>query len=163
MKEIWKDIKGYEGLYEVSSLGNVKSLKYGKKRILKQGIGTYGYYLVGLCINGKQKTRRTHQLVAEAFLNHIPNGFNGMVVDHINNNRQDNNINNLQLVTARENASKDRTGGTSKYIGVSLNRHGTWTSYINIDGRNISLGNFKCELLAAKAYQDKLKTINENL
>jgi hypothetical protein len=71
--EIWKTIKGFEN-YQVSNLVNVKSLKFGKEKILKQVIMNNGYLSVGLCINGISKTKTVHQLVAIAFLNHISCG-----------------------------------------------------------------------------------------
>ena len=72
-EEIWKPIKDYEGLYEVSNLGRVKSLNYrgtGKEKILKNSECNNGYLLIGLVKNGKLKTFYVHRLVAEAF---IPN------------------------------------------------------------------------------------------
>ena len=94
MKEIWKDIKGYKGLYQISNLGNVKSLKrniklsnqYGAKfkkrvdeKILKQSINKYGYCSVILSKNNKNKWFSIHRLVA---LNFIPNPNNYKCVNH---------------------------------------------------------------------------------
>ena len=92
--EIWKKVKGYEGIYEVSNLGRVKSLsrivlkkgKYPfltKEKILKQSNNYRGYKHVGLYLNKKMKTLTVHQLVVIAFLNHKPNG-QELVVNHIN-------------------------------------------------------------------------------
>jgi mevalonate pyrophosphate decarboxylase len=64
--ETWKPIPNYEGLYEVSNLGNVKSLRFNKEKILKPSKNNNGYFFVGLCKNCKSKTRTIHQLVAEA-------------------------------------------------------------------------------------------------
>ena len=108
--ENWKDIKGYEGLYQVSNLGRVKRVgqkvmtargfyKQVKERILKQ-TDINGYLKVSLCKNGKSKSQLIHILVADAFLNN--NNHNGKVVDHINNNRKDNRLLNLQVITQRE-------------------------------------------------------------
>jgi hypothetical protein len=70
--EIWKDVPNYDGFYQVSNLGNVKSFYKKNEKILKQGINRYGYKFVSLSKNNKQKTIKTHQLVAMAFLNHTP-------------------------------------------------------------------------------------------
>lgn len=67
MQEIWRDIEGYVGCYQVSNLGKVKSLKYGKERILTASKGIYGYLIVNLCKDGKQKHYLIHRLVASAF------------------------------------------------------------------------------------------------
>lgn len=88
--ETWKDIKGYENLYQVSDLGNVKNIKTG--RILKQKIDN-GYYRIGFSFNGKVKMFRVHRLVAEAFL---PNPKNYKIVNHIDRNRKNNNVSNLE-------------------------------------------------------------------
>lgn len=154
-KEIWKDVVGYEGHYQVSSLGKVRS----KRRELKQAISN-GYYLVCLLKDGKTKTFRVHQLVAIAFLNHIPNGI-GVVVDHIDHDRLNNNLNNLQLIHHRENISRSPKG-TSKYAGVSWNKNAKkWVSQIVINGSKNFLGYFDCELKAHKAYMDKRKEIKQ--
>ena len=164
MEEIWKDIKGYEGAYKVSDLGRVKSFKNKKERILKHGIDSNGYPNVGLCVNGVQKTKKIHKLMSIVFLNNISTSSERLVVDHIDNNKQNNRIDNLQIITNRENASKDRVNCSSKFTGVSwIKRDSKWAAHINIKGRSINLGHFKCELAAAKAYKDKLKTIDENL
>lgn len=92
MKEIWKDIKGYEGLYQVSSLGRVKS----KRKILKAINGEY--LKVGLSKNGIQKTLYVHRLVAETFL-----GENKLQVNHKDEDKHNNNIENLEFVTHKEN------------------------------------------------------------
>ena len=161
--EEFRDIKGYEGLYKVSDLGRVKSLKRKgvlKDKILKPTLESIGYLKVALSKNSKGKNRRLHQLVAEAFLNHTPNGFK-LVVDHRNNIKTDNKLENLQLVTARENLSKDREGGTSNYIGVEWNKkQSKWRTRIRINGKSKYLGSFTNELEAAEAYQTALKEIS---
>lgn len=158
-KEVWKDIKNYEGLYQVSNLGNVKSLKCGRERILKAGVEGHGYYNVVLTKDGKRKTKKVHQLVAEAFLNHTPCGHK-LVVNHINNNSLDNSLSNLEIVTQRENLSKDKK---TKYTGVTLNkRNNKWMSRIWINGKSKYLGVFTNELEASNAYQKELKIVNNN-
>jgi hypothetical protein len=105
MEEIWKDIPGYEGLYQVSSFGNVRSLNYrrtGKKQILKQRINDKGYYRIDLFKNNIKKQYGAHQLVMMAFENHTPNGV-GIVVNHKDNNPLNNHKDNLEIVSTRYN------------------------------------------------------------
>ena len=157
--EIWKDIKDYEGLYQVSNLGRIKSLKFGKERILKGTKNFHGYSLVALYKDGKTKTITVHQLVSMAFLNHKPCGYK-LVVDHINTIKTDNRLENLQVITNRENLSKDKKKGTSKYVGVSwYKRYQKWKAQMLIKGKHKTLGYFKTELEAHQAYQSKLETI----
>lgn len=169
MQEIWKAIPSYEGIYEVSNLGNVKSLSrfkvagkisyYTKERILKPGINGAGYYYVNLRYNNITVNYRIHQLVGIVFLNHTPNGY-GFVIDHINNNKLDNRVENLQIITHRENCHKRPTNSTSKYIGVSYEKNrNKWRAVIRINGKKIYLGSFINEEDANLAYQNKLKEI----
>jgi hypothetical protein len=155
-KEVWKSIPNYEGLYEVSSLGRVKSLK--KNKCLNPFISTR-YFRVGLSKNGIQKTKRVHSLVSEAFLNHVPCGMK-LVIDHINGDKHDNRVDNLQIVSQRENISKMNGKFSSKYIGVSWDKKANkWTAKIMINKKNYHLGVFNCELAASQVYQNKLKEI----
>ena len=108
-EEVWKPIKDYEGLYEISNLGRVKSLNYkktGKEKILKNVENNYGYLMVGLTKNGKQKLFLVHRLVAEAF---IPNPENKPCIDHINTIRTKNYVWNLRWVTHEENSNNPLT------------------------------------------------------
>lgn len=100
MQEIWKDIKGYEGLYQVSNNGLIKN-KEGS--ILKPFISN-GYYRVKLTKQGKRKNEYIHRIVAYAFLDLDKN--KSLQVDHIDNNRLNNNFRNLQLLTQKENIKK---------------------------------------------------------
>lgn len=99
LEELWKEIKGYEGLYQVSSWGRVRS-NYRGGRILKSGKNADGYLLVVLCKNGKHTSYRVHRLVAQAF---IPNPHNKPEVNHIDENKGNNYIENLEWVTSKEN------------------------------------------------------------
>ena len=103
MKEIWKDIEGYEKLYQVSNLGNVKSLNYrhtGKEKLLKTAKDKDGYLRVGLYKDGKTKNCSVHRLVAFAF---IPNPDNLPQVNHIDENKQNNISSNLEFCDAKYN------------------------------------------------------------
>ena len=109
VNEIWRDIEGYEGLYQISNLGNVKSLNYnktGKEKILKNGKDRGGYLQVNLWKNGNGKNYLIHRLVAEAFL---PNSDNKPEIDHINTNKTDNRICNLRWCTHKENSNNSLT------------------------------------------------------
>lgn len=103
--EIWKPIEGYEGLYEVSNWGEVRSLNYmktGKIQLLKLHKDTKGYLRTGLNKNGENNTHKIHRLVAEAF---IPNPNNLPQVNHINENKTDNYWRNLEWVSNIDNAN----------------------------------------------------------
>ena len=106
MEEVWKDVVGYEGLYQVSNLGRVKSLK--RNQLLKPKIAKNGYVQVKL-YNGDKKTRYIHRLVANAFLdNH-----NGKAeVNHIDSNPSNNRLDNLEWVTHKENMEWSALQGT---------------------------------------------------
>ncbi|MFQ9297753.1 MAG: NUMOD4 domain-containing protein [Clostridia bacterium] len=101
MEEIWKDIKGYENLYKISSLGNVYSLINNKKRKLK--LSKAGYLIIDLYKNGEGKWYRVHRLVAETF---IPNPNNYPIVLHLDNNKTNNNYINLKWGTVQENTQQ---------------------------------------------------------
>lgn len=99
-KEIRKDIKGYEGVYKISNFGRVKSLKFGKERILKLCVSNNGYLVVNLCKNNKYRSHYVHRLVVEAF---IPNPENKPEVNHINEDKINNMISNLEWCTRKYN------------------------------------------------------------
>ena len=159
MNEIWKTIKGFED-YEISSLGRVKSLKFGKEKIMIKSVNRQGYLHVRLCNKNKCETKKIHKLVSIAFLNHTPNG-NKIVVNHKDFNRKNNHIDNLEIVTQRENCNKKHLKSSSVYTGVCwCTRDRKWMAYITINGKGIFLGLFKNELDASNAYQNKLSQLN---
>ena len=117
MKEIWKDIKGYEGKYMVSNLGRFKSLNYrrtGKEKILEGYPDKDGYLYVNLCKDGKGKQCMIHRLVAMAF---IPNPDNLPEVNHIDENKQNNYVENLEWCSKSYNMTYN---GRAKKVGKKL-------------------------------------------
>lgn len=99
-EEIWKNIVGYEGLYEVSTSGRVRSLKFGKTKVLKPAKEGNGYLIVSLCKDGEKKMFSVHRLVAKAF---IPNPMHKPHVNHRNEVKTDNRVENLEWMTHKEN------------------------------------------------------------
>lgn len=126
--EIFKDIKGYEGLYQISNLGNVKSLKFNKQRILKSLKNGRGYLNIRLYKNDINKTYSIHRLVA---LNFIPNPKNKPDVNHINAIKTDNRIDNLEWTTTQENVNH------AFKLGLIKNRKLTYTQAIEIRESNL--------------------------
>lgn len=96
--EKWKPIKNYESLYEVSDLGNIKSLK--RNVILKVRNDKNGYLVINLCKKGKTKTFKVHRLVAHEF---IDNPLNKKEINHKDGNKQNNRVNNLEWCSSKEN------------------------------------------------------------
>ena len=153
--EIWKDIPGYSGLYQASTIGRIKSFKGKNERILKPGTMRTGYRNVNL--EGKNFT--VHQLVAMCFLGHEPNGF-GKQVDHINNDKNDNRIENLQIISARENMQK-LYSEKKLPLGVTeqKGRNKKYKAQIWVGKKQVQLGRFYTPEEAAQAYQTKLKKL----
>ena len=157
--EIWRDVKGYEGGYQISSLGRVKSFKNINERILKQGVNKRGYKYVILSEMGVQSIKYTHQLVAIAFLNHKRCGMK-MVVNHIDFNSYNNDVENLEIVAQRTNANLKHFKSSSKYVGVYWDKSSNkWRSQIHIKKKRKYLGSFSTELEASKAYQLELNKL----
>ena len=162
MKEIFKPIPDYPN-YEVSNFGRVKSLervvknrfsyKTVKEKILKQNPDKNGYLQLKLCKNGICKTQKVHQLVTMAFLNHKPNGLT-LVVDHIDADVANNKLSNLQVITHRENLSKDK-----KDVGIRF-KSGKWESSIAKEGKFIYLGRFNHKIIAHLAYRKAVKNLH---
>lgn len=127
--EIWKDLTGYIGIYQVSNNGRIKSLsrkivrKNGqiaivKEKILKSKKDRYGYFFIVLSNNNIRKTILVHRLVAAAF---IPNPENKPCIDHIDGDRANNHADNLRWVTVKENQNNPIT--KSKWIGKKAKPH----------------------------------------
>ena len=127
MYELWKDVKGYEGLYQVSNFGNIKGLakKHGhsnrKENIIKQFKNKNGYYKVVLSKNGKQKNIEVQRIVAEAFLNkknyksylnedRTKIDINKLQVNHIDEDKSNNKVNNLEWCSHKYNVNYGNRG-----------------------------------------------------
>jgi hypothetical protein len=139
MVEEYKIIKDFPN-YEVSSFGNIRNKKTG--RILKPGITTHGYYKVILYKDRISFNKTIHKLVGESFL---PNPYNKQCVDHIDNNKLNNNISNLRYCTQQENCMNRKIGSknTSNYKGISYdNQRNKWRAGIKINGKEYNLGRF---------------------
>ena len=173
--EEWKDIPNYEGYYQASNLGRVRSLdrnvlttngqeRFYKGRVIKGSVSK-GYRQTVLYINGVGRTFSFSQLVAMAFLGHEPNGYT-LVVDHINGDRSDDRVGNLRIVSHRANTStcfrSNRESFSSGYIGVSwIERDSVWGSQIAHNGVRTGLGYYDTEIEASNAYQLALSKIKD--
>lgn len=164
--EEWRDIEGYEGLYQVSSLGRVRgcdryvsngigSTKLMKGKVLKKGMDRVGYIHVVLSKDNKQKIFLVHRLVYEAFNGKIPEG---MQVNHIDENKSNNSLNNLNLMTCKQNinwgtANERRAKSKSKPIiqySLSGKKLAEFESLIDA-GRKLGICNQSiCQVLKGK-------------
>ena len=167
----WKAVlfNGLETNVEVTKCGKVKKVKVdwmiyktfvGEVDFNKLKLTPKGYKHIGVQIKGlKQKTILLHQLVASAFLEYKFNGHN-LVIDHIDSNKLNNKINNLRLISQRENLSKERSIKSGLPTGVSYHiRINKYISYININNKLKHLGYFNTIEEASNAYKNKLKEI----
>lgn len=131
MSEIWRDVKDYEGHYQVSNLSRVKSIKFGKEIIMKQNIRR-GYYYVGLSKNGKVKNFQVHRLVAEAF---IDNPDNLPCVNHKDENKLNNIVENLEYCSVLYN----NTYGTRlQKVSEKMRNRKEWSKPIDVYDLNMN-------------------------
>ena len=142
-EEVWRDVKGYEGLYQVSSMGRVKSLgrkdRFGrviKERILEPAVTHNGYLRVGLHVDGKRKMLRVHRLVCEAF---HENPDNKSEVNHVNEDKTDNRACNLEWSTRTENCNH---GSRNERVAKALSKP---IGQFSLDGKLIKVWQSACE------------------
>lgn len=168
MNEIWKDIDGYNGDYQISNLGKVKCLKFNKIRMVKATLSGNSnrplqkglYYTVKLNKKGNVKNMRVHRLIALHFIEKIV-GKN--FVNHIDGDRLNNCVKNLEWCTCRENTihSYSLKKTSSKYCGVCWDKsRKKWVAQITINSKNKFLGRFDIEEEASYAYEVALKSLN---
>jgi hypothetical protein len=158
MDQIWKEIENSDGLYLINVDGKIVNTKTSKE--VKSYINSKGYLQAKIKINGKWASMKTHRLIAIAF---IENKFNKPFINHIDSNRLNNHISNLEWVTNRENVchSKLKLNGYSKMIGVSWHKtNKKWISQIRIKDKMKFLGYFLNEI---DAYNARVKFETENL
>lgn len=143
MKEVWKDIEGYEGMYQVSNRGRIKSLarerNIGRKTKGDSLIGLYkhnGYIITILCKNSIRHTFSVHRLVGKAF---IPNPENKPCINHKDENRENNNVENLEWCTYKYN---DNYGTRNARAGL---KHGKRVIQYDLDGNEIRRWNTGAE------------------
>lgn len=149
-KEIFVDVIGFEGLYEVSNYGRFKNKKFNK--ILNGTITKKGYLMVSLKKDDMAYIKRSHRLVYYSF---YPNDCNKKQINHIDRNKINNALSNLEAVSSRENNSHKNLfiKKTSKYIGVSwASTRKAWRASITINGKRKFLGHFDKEIDARNAY-----------
>ncbi len=174
--EIWRDIPNYEGYYQASNLGSIRSLdrtvqtingqeRLYKGRIKKDSVSNEGYKQYSLNINGVNRTFLGSQLVAMTFLGHEPNG-STLVVDHINGDKSDDKVENLRIVSHRANTStcfrSDRDSLSSEYAGVNWDKKlSKWGARIAHNKVQIYLGLYNTEVEASTAYQSALSKIKD--
>lgn len=155
--KIWKQVKNYENLYEISTNGLIRN--YKTKLILNFKPRPDGYIRVGLSKNNKQTYFYLARLVYITFKGIENNNFE---INHIDKNKLNNNLNNLELISSRENSchrSKLNPKKSSIYNGVSKLKNNSFRSYIYFNGKQVTLGTYITEI---EAYHARVKFEKDN-
>jgi hypothetical protein len=150
MAEEWRDIDGYDGLYQVSSLGSVKSNKFGRETVMKPWKNQRGYFNISLSKAGEIEHYLVSRLVAISFL---PNPENKSDVDHIDRVPTNNRVANLRWATRRENMGNTCIVNCTGYRGVYRMPSGKFRARINIDDTLVHIGTFDTAEEASGAFE----------
>ena len=160
IQEIWRDIPNYEGYYQVSNLGRIKSLQTGSGSgrrksvdgILSPTIKSNGYFSVMLYKDTISKRFHVHRLVGICFL-----GNSILQINHKDKNKLNNNVSNLEFVSNRFNTNHrfNNTNKSSSFRGITKRRN-SFIARILVDRKRIYLGSFKNEKDASDAYENAL-------
>jgi hypothetical protein len=173
--EVWVDVKDFEENYQVSSLGRVRVkekiiLKSNNRimtfpeKIISQNVHyKNGYFSVHFTKNEIKKRFLVHRLVA---FNFLKTSIDSPEVNHIDSDKSNNKLSNLELVSRAENQSHLAINKTksSDYVGVCLLKNKNWSSYITHQGKRFYLGRFKSQIeahLARKEFESKNRIINK--
>jgi hypothetical protein len=149
------DIPGFEGLYKINEEGEIISLKRKNPKVLKPGISSKGYKIVALFKDKKQSMKTIHSLLAITYLDkdYIEKD---LVVDHIDEDKLNNKLSNLRLVTNRQNIT---TSKKTKFTGVNMTIYGKYYASIRIGKQRKHLGTYNTPEEASAAYQQKLNKL----
>jgi hypothetical protein len=163
LEEVWLDIPEYEGLYQISSFGNVKRLvkdidskynvRFNIEKVLKVFIAKNGYSQCSLYKNKKHCSKNIHLLVVMVFLNHKPNG-NIIVVNHIDENKSNNRLENLELVTNRYNG---QYSGKNNGIKKTKNK---FVPTLRVNGVLLYFGSYNTIEEALSAHKNKMTELD---
>lgn len=164
--EIWKEIIGYDHRYFISNFGRIKSLSRVKPLISYGSYDVGGYLRTSLVKDGKSIGKKIHRLVAEYF---IDNYSDDLTINHMDFNKSNNHISNLEVITASENVmhfviNKRKPKTSSRHLGVTYHLQiKKWTARVNVNGKRYSVGTYNTEWEAVQAREKFLSGVNTNL
>lgn len=151
-EEIWMPVVGYETKYKISSIGRLKNIR--TDHLKKPQKTMRGYTDYGLWDGNKKKLIKAHKMVWYAFAGEIPSG---MQINHINGNKRDNRIENLEIVSGRDNVNHAHLGRKQSSMFPGVHKYkGRWQAACTIEGKQRHIGRYDTEIEAARAYMDFL-------
>lgn len=165
-EEIWKEIVGYDYKYYISNLGRLKTHTRAIPHITYGSYDTGRYLRTTLIKYGKPIGKKIHRLVAEYF---ISNYSDDLTINHMDFNKSNNNVSNLEAITASENVmhfviNKRKPKTSSRHLGVTYHLQiKKWTSRVNVYGKRFSVGTYNTEWEAVQAREKFLSGVNTDL